>query len=272
MHSDFRRTISDERQLVYDAEHGAVDRMWPTTIGDAISATTVPASGATTSALDSASSIVSAYFARLLSVLEDHAEQLSREIIFQGREGLTATRIDDLVEPHANELLDYASEPIYGAGFIATVDLLADAPSHLAWWQGADRRKLVFPPRSVKQGIDYRELEWFRIPSLTGNSHVAGPYVDYLCSDEYTMTAAAPVLVDGNFVGVAGLDVLIETIERRLTPPLRALGFPVLLVNGVNRVLVSTDPRLSPGDVLRHQPVLDRRRCDAVDLEIVVLH
>ena len=107
----------------------------------------------------------------------------------------------------------------------------------------------------------------------TGRPHVAGPYVDYLCSDEYTMTAAWPVRVGGEFVGVAGLDILIDTIEQRLTPPLAALGTPLLLVNGVDRVLVSTDVRYSAGDVLRPDriEVLERRAGERVDLTAVRL-
>ncbi|MFS0866621.1 cache domain-containing protein [Microbacterium sp. 179-B 1A2 NHS] len=222
-------------------------------------------------AVDAAAAAATAYFDAILPSLEQHAERIAEAIRTAGSEGLTAARIDELVEPHAFSVLDHADEPVYGAGFIATVDLLTDTASHLAWWQGAERRKLVFPAESVKQGIDYRELDWFRIPMTTGRPHVAGPYVDYLCSDEYTMTAAWPVRIDGAFVGVAGLDVLIDTIERRLTPPLRALGVPLLLVNGVNRVLVSTDVRFSAGDVLRPDRVeiLDRRASERVDLAIV---
>jgi hypothetical protein len=98
--------------------------------------------------------------------------------------------------------------------------------------------------------------------------------VDYLCSDEYTMTAAAPVVVDGRFVGVAGLDVLVDTVERRLTPPLRALGVPLILVNGVGRVLVSTDPGFAAGDVLRpgQVSVTARRRCASVDLDVIAVN
>lgn len=223
------------------------------------------------SVIDAAAAIATAYFDAILPSLERHAERIADAIRGAGSQGLTAARIDDLVEPHAFTLLDHADEPVYGAGFIATVDFLADTASHLSWWQGADRRKLVFPAESVKQGIDYRELDWFRIPMTTGRPHMAGPYVDYLCSDEYTMTAAWPVVIDGTFVGVAGLDVLIDTIERRLTPPLQALGTALLLVNGVDRVLVSTDVRFSAGDVLRPDRVeiVERRASERVDLAIV---
>lgn len=217
--------------------------------------------------------LVSAYFAAHLPRLETHAARIADAIAGAAAGELTASRIDDVIQPHAHDLLEHPSEPVYGAGFIAALDLLSDTPSHLAWWQGSDRRKLVLPAQSVKQAIDYRELEWFRVPSTTGRSHVAGPYVDYLCSDEYTMTAAAPVVVAGRFVGVAGVDVLVDTLERRLTPPLRELGIPVLLVNGVGRVLVSTDPRYAAGDVLRRAALTIEasRRCDDVDLDVVIV-
>jgi hypothetical protein len=236
-------------------------------------ATGLTAAPSTATATGLAAEVVAAYFAAHLPRLERYAAEMAATIGAHDRGTLTATRMDDLIEPHAYGILDHPDEPVYGAGFIAAMDLLSDAPSHLAWWQGSDRRKLVFPAQSVKQAIDYRELEWFRVPSTTGEAHVAGPYVDYLCSDEYTMTAAAPVVVDGTFVGVAGLDVLVDTVERRLTPPLRALGAPLLLVNGVGRVLVSTDPRFAAGDVLRpgRAEVAARRRCVAVDLDVVVV-
>lgn len=225
------------------------------------------------SATERGAGVVASYFAAHLPRLAAHADAMATTIAGHDRGSLTASRIDDLIEPHAFDLLDHPDEPVYGAGFIAATDLLADAPSHLAWWQGADRRRLVFPAQSVKQAIDYRDLEWFRVPATTGEPHVAGPYVDYLCSDEYTMTAAAPVLVDGRFIGVAGLDVLVDTVERRLTPALRALGVPLILVNGVGRVLVSTDPRFTAGDVLRagRLSVEARTRCTSVDLDVVVV-
>jgi len=234
--------------------------------------TTAPSAATATDITQRAADAVALYFAAHLPRLERHAADMARAIGAHAPGTLTASRIDDLIEPHAHGILDHPHEPVYGAGFIAAMDLLADAPSHLAWWQGNDRRKLVFPAQSVKQAIDYRELEWFRVPSTTGAAHVAGPYVDYLCSDEYTMTAAAPVVVDGTFVGVAGLDVLVDTVERRLTPSLRALGRPILLVNGVGRVLVSTDPRFASGDVVRsgRLEVVARQRCAAVDLDVVV--
>ena len=119
-----------------------------------------------------------------------------------------------------------------------------------------------------KEHIDYSELEWFRVPMETGRGHVAGPYVDYLCSDEYTITIAAPVHIDGDFVGVAGLDLLIDSVERQLLPKLAELGDKVTLVNSVGRVVISTDPRHATGDAVRGG-TLAGTACDGVALEII---
>ncbi len=75
-----------------------------------------------------------------------------------------------------------------------------------------------------KENIDYSALEWYRVPMTTGEPHVAGPYVDYLCSDEYTITIAVPADVDGERIGVAGLDLLVSAVERDLTHRFAALG------------------------------------------------
>jgi len=161
---------------------------------------------------------------------------------------------------------------VYGAGFIAAIGLLTDERHHLSWWQGEEPKRLLLAAQSVnKEHIDYSELEWFRVPMETGRGHVAGPYVDYLCSDEYTITVAAPVHIDTVFVGVAGLDLLIDSIERQLLPQLAELGDKVTVINSVGRVVVSTDPHHAAGDAVRSGALaeLARTACDGVALEII---
>ncbi|WP_309065228.1 cache domain-containing protein [Microbacterium sp.] len=227
-----------------------------------------------TTAPADAAEIVQDYFGSpirmLLSWVDPFAEQLASAL----RAGpLTRAKVDALVEPYALQTLDLEEAPVYGAGFIAAIDLLSDAHSHLAWWQGADRRQLVLAAQSVnKEHIDYSELEWYRVPMSTGAPHVAGPYVDYLCSDEYTITIAVPAVVDGTAMGVAGLDLLVSDVERELTPRFAALGHQVTLVNGVGRVVVSTDPRCATGDSVRGSRLaeLPRIACEGVALDVIV--
>ncbi|WP_309129654.1 cache domain-containing protein [Microbacterium sp.] len=221
-----------------------------------------------------AAKIVEEYFGDPIRMLLSWIEPVSHELATALQDGaLTRAKLDSLVEPYALRTLDLEDVPVYGAGFIAAIDVLSDAHSHLAWWQGAERRQLVLASQSVnKEHIDYSELEWYRVPMSTGEPHVAGPYVDYLCSDEYTITIAVPAIADGTHLGVAGLDLLVSEVERELTPRFAALGQQVTLTNGVGRVVVSTDPRCATGDSVRGSRLADLPRisCAGVALDVIV--
>ncbi len=218
-------------------------------------------------------SIVTDYFGRAIAELETWTTPLTDDLRRARRAGpVSSGALDALVAPYAHRAFDLLDLPVYGTGFIAALGSLSDARSHLAWWQGADRAQLVLAAQSVaKEHIDYSELEWYRVPLQTGRAHVAGPYVDYLCSDEYTITVAAPVLLDGEFVGVAGLDLLIDQVERDLTPRLRPFGDDISIVNGVGRVLLSTSPHRDTGDPIRGAALdaLERSTCPGMALEVV---
>ncbi|MBO0979573.1 cache domain-containing protein [Microbacterium sp. SD291] len=228
----------------------------------------------TETAIEAAAEIVQEYFSAPIRALLGWVGPFADQVAEVRRSGpLTSARIDALVEPHALETLDLRGVPVYGAGFIAAIDLLADAHSHLAWWQGEDRRQLVLASQSVnKENIDYSALEWYRVPMTSGEPHVAGPYVDYLCSDEYTITIAVPAEIGGELIGVAGLDLLVAAVEKELTPRFAALGHQVTLTNGVGRVVVSTDPRCATGDSVRGSRLagLPRVACPGVALDVIV--
>jgi hypothetical protein len=221
-----------------------------------------------------AATLVTEYFARAIDALADWKVALAANIAtLRGQAPLTTASLDTIVEPAALRLFDTVALPIYGAGFIAALDSLADANSHLAWWQGPDRARLVLAAQSVnKEHIDYSELEWYRVPLATGEAHVAGPYVDYLCSDEYTITVASPVHIDGQFVGAVALDLLIDRVERDLTPRLSALGGDISIVNGVGRVLLSTSAARATGDTIRGDDLngFERYACTGMALEVLI--
>lgn len=229
---------------------------------------------ATDTAIQAAASIVEDYFSTPVRALVDWVEPFAAQASEAKSSGpLTRSKVDALVKPHALATLGLRGVPVYGAGFIAAIDLLSDAHGHLSWWQGEDRRQLVLASQSVnKENIDYSALEWYRVPMATGEPHVAGPYVDYLCSDEYTITIAVPAEVDGLRIGVAGLDLLVAAVERDLTPRFAALGREVTLTNGVGRVVVSTDPRWATGDSVRGSGLADLPRvaCEGVALDVII--
>ncbi|WP_341945589.1 cache domain-containing protein [Microbacterium sp. LWH11-1.2] len=228
----------------------------------------------TDTATRAAATIVEEYFSSPIRTLLGWVGPFAAQVAEAKSSGpLTSSRIDALVEPHALRTLGLRDAPVYGAGFIAAIDLPSDARSHLAWWQGEDRRQLVLAAQSLnKENIDYSALEWYRLPMETGEPHIAGPYVDYLCSDEYTITVAAPAEVDGVRIGVAGLDMLVAEVERDLLPRFAALGREVTLINGIGRVVVSTDPRCATGDAVRsgRWAELPRFACAGVALTVIV--
>lgn len=228
----------------------------------------------TTTAPAAAAKIVEDYFGSPIRTLLEWVGPCAQQLSDALRAGsLTRAGLDSIVEPYASRTLGLTDVPVYGAGFIAALDLLTDAHSHLAWWQGDERRKLVLASQTInKEYIDYSELEWYRVPMSTRLPHVAGPYVDYLCSDEYTITIAVPVIADGRVLGVAGLDLLVAEVERELTPRFAALGQQVTLTNGVGRVVVSTDPRCATGDSVRGGRLaeLPRISCRGVALDVII--
>ncbi len=150
-----------------------------------------------------------------------------------------------------------------GAGFVAAPDFLSDAAWHLAWWLGTGntfglggdgpsvRRLEAIEDPSAESFRDYTSLEWWRVPVATGVPHITGPYVDYLCTDDYTLTLTVPVSFAGAVVGVVGADIYVHKLERILLPALRAIGLPTTLVNASGRIIVSTDPHRPTGSLYR---------------------
>ena len=108
--------------------------------------------------------------------------------------------------------------------------MLADTPRCIEWWW-ADRTGRVVPldvdtdPESA-EFYDYTTTEWYREPERTGAATLAGPYVDFICTHEYTFTLAAPVRPAGRFIGVAAADILATQVERLVLPGLCRLGTP----------------------------------------------
>lgn len=169
------------------------------------------------------------------------------------------TAVELLVRPELAENPDQ----VIGAGFVATPGVLDDSPWHLAWWLGerntfetapggpSIRRLLTVDDPSADGFRDYTTLEWWRVPAETGHAHMTGPYVDYLCTDDYTMTLTVPVYLEDELIGMMGADQYVTDIERQLMPVLRATGLLLTLVNSTGRVVLSTEPSTATGTLLR---------------------
>ena len=175
--------------------------------------------------------------------------------------GPTPRRADLDLDAHCRGLLEQREIPLAGAGFVAETGVLIDAPYWLEWWTAepavgiASCKKLAADTDPTSVGFrDYTELPWFVTPRETGRIHVTGPYVDYVCTDQHTLTVTQPVLSDGVFLGVAGVDVLAASVERLLRDPLDTASGVLVLVNRVGRVVASSDPEHVVGDLVRGLP------------------
>jgi hypothetical protein len=145
---------------------------------------------------------------------------------------------------------------VVGVGFVAAPGLLTDVPAWLEWWQlradaGVAPLLLDLDPATSAYS-DYTHWDWYALPRDTGQRAISGPYVDYLCTDEYSLTLAAPVHgPDGGFAGVAAADVYLRHFEAVAVPALRELARPAFLVNPRERIVASTTATRLAGDLAR---------------------
>lgn len=179
-------------------------------------------------------------------------------------DGMVASiEIDELVELLVVPTLGADAALVIGAGFVASPGFIRDAPWHLAWWlghantfgagpSGPSLRRLVAVEDEQSESFrDYTTLEWWRVPATTAARHITGPYVDYLCTDDYTLTLTMPATHAGTMIGVVGADLYVDDIERTLLPGVRAAGRRAALVNASGRVVVATDSSRPTGSLMR---------------------
>ena len=197
--------------------------------------------------------LCAALFADLDGIATEAGEQLA----------VASPRRSDLaIEARCHALLTDPARKVAGAGVVMAPDVLTDAPYWLEWWTAnpdaapPTPRRLAAEtdPRAV--GFrDYTTLPWYAVPLATGAAHVTGPYVDYLCTDQQTLTFTRPLWRDGAFAGVVGFDLLVRTFEERMFGPLEHVGRACAVINRAGRVVTSSDLRWVTGDLIRGLPV-----------------
>jgi hypothetical protein len=214
-----------------------------------------------------------------------------REAVGSRFEGRVPARADLQITDLASAMLSLPDLPLVGAGFVAAPGALADAPYWLEWFTTApdaahpsvERLDAQTDP-DADDFRDYTALAWFSGPRDDERPHVTGPYVDYLCTDEYTLTFTQPVVVAGRFVGVVGADLFARSLEAAVLPVMAHLATASTLVNAAGRVVTSCRTGWVTGDLVRDVPVAAwwrdggpvdvsnwrLHRCDAVPLGLLV--
>jgi hypothetical protein len=201
--------------------------------------------------LEAVAQVVERVFA---TVAEVHAAVLRPA----ARDGLAAGR--PVLDDGVRELLHGPGQLAVGLGLVVAPRPERGLPLRLEWWQvdpESGRLRTLEPDlRPTSLGYyDYTATEWFDVPRRTGRRHVVGPYVDVHGTGRYLLTLTEPVVLDGEFVGVAGADVSVRRFENHLLHQLGRAPTPFLLLNEEDRVVLSTSPRRLVGSLLAAEDV-----------------
>jgi hypothetical protein len=191
---------------------------------------------------------IGAQFERIFASLEPLAASftdLAGRAAEGHQEGLAKLRSVTL------QVLDKHNGLVAGAGAVAAPDIIPGSRFWLEWWWtrtsgGPEALRVNLDP-AAPDFFDYTSADWYVTPMRTLARHVAGPYVDYACTNEYALTVATPVTSRGRFAGVAAADVLVSSLERELLPELRTLSRPAVLVNAGGRVIASSSAQFASG-------------------------
>lgn len=185
------------------------------------------------------------------------------------RAALTETHFSGLQRLLAGLLAE--EHGIWGMGFVAAPSVVEGRERYMAWWQRHNERvarlRLNFDPTSIDV-YDYLQMDWYQL-AQRGQQRVAyGPYVDYSGSDMYTITATIPVIADGTFLGVAGADLVVGDVERRLIEVLRHTDEDAVVVNTERRVIAANTPRWLVGSRLDTVPTVGDTYADVAELPL----
>lgn len=217
---------------------------------------------------DQVASELTALFDGVFDTLEPLVARTSELLVSPSLQSAELRALDELAVAAVND----AGGLVVGAGYVAAPTALADAKYWLQWWSDYDTPRTGRPQRlrveldpAGESFRDYTELPWYSVPAETHTRHVAGPYVDYLCTDEYTLTFTVPVFAGGEFAGVVGADVYAQAIDKLATPLLARLRGAAALINPAGRVVAAARSSLITGDLV-DESALIRALHDGADV------
>ena len=175
------------------------------------------------------------------------------------------TRDVAAIQPRLVTALRNGGGLLKGAGVVLAPGVLMDARLWIDWW-ALDGTGEIGPAvfdfdEDSLDFYDYTCADWYLAPRNGSRRSLVGPYVDFNGINDYIVTATVPVIVDGRFVGVAGADLSVDELERRLIVANRRFHAELVVVNASDRIVASTSPRHVVGSLLQADP---DAKCHAV--------
>ncbi|WGI25081.1 cache domain-containing protein [Halomonas alkaliantarctica] len=183
--------------------------------------------------------------------LVEETQALWKRVEAEGRQ--PASKDLALLRPAINQQLLASGTFSCGGGIVLEPCCLADREMYLEWWYLADAGKTLplrpnFDHRRENY-YDYTEMPWYCRPRHTGKSVVEGPYIDLYGTNMYVLTFTIPIFVQGRFIGVAGIDLSLHSVERRLVRSLMRLEREVVLISSDERIIASNTANWMVGDL-----------------------
>ncbi|WP_073707060.1 FCD domain-containing protein [Glutamicibacter sp. 0426] len=188
------------------------------------------------------------FFTDLSTFLEAEAAQLAG-LLGAGSE---SERILTSIHALATATLD-RFESAAGAGPIFDASPEGQDGDCLYWWirsiPGLYERRLLDTVAGTEKFYDFRANPWFQQAQERRVPVLQGPYIDYLGYDAYLVTVSAPMLgEDGDFYGVFGADLELESLEQAFLPLLGSVpGSELVLADASARVILASSSRWSSG-------------------------
>lgn len=198
-------------------------------------------------------------FERVFADLEETARAFESSFAENAKRD-EAYLISDIaaLRPRIHATLERFRAIAVGTGIVVAPLVLKDAPYWLEWWWqqegGAPEALRVNLDPDGPDFFDYATNEWYGVPVGSRRRHVAGPYLDYACTNQYTFTLSVPAFHEGRPLGVAAMDVPCDQIERRIMPALCACAPPHALLNADGRVIAASRTSAAPGTRARVTP------------------
>lgn len=176
-----------------------------------------------------------------IELLALNCEQLARDVLDPHH--ASRNDLDAHMESRVREVL-LAESRLIGAGYVATEE--AALGRRMSWWQRRDGTEGVIQRLDAAgHGLgdarsDIDAADWFVLPLQSGRPELAGPYVDYLCTEDLTMTYSQPVFRDGRTLGVVGCDVAVRHLEDEFHRVLHRCHETGIVATEEGRVIAST--------------------------------
>ncbi|KAA8732475.1 histidine kinase [Acinetobacter qingfengensis] len=210
--------------------------------------------------------LVKQVFQETISIAQSLAMKASHIISKQSTEQYSGIKLSDQQRHELQLEIKQSlckSHYSYGMGFASYRPAMDEEGDYwtLEWWFKKDnilQQANLENYQNAQRFLDFRYFDWFQQPEINKKLYIQGPYVDYICNGAYTITTAYPVIVQGQFIGVIAIDLLVSSLEKLFLPCLKAIKETAVIINDNSRVLTSNAFNVRTGSLinLEHSKLL----------------